>query len=179
MVKSGLSNDSLQAKQNGFKLDYMVDFEQIRLCFKHRDKPMIIVGSTFGDSLEIDARYFENLNWEQVTTADWQGYSDAFCGMTAEAFCYFLPSILSLSLNGLSDAPMVADYLADLLDTSGDPDLWDGFFLERFQLLVPDELIVLENWVRLQIIKAGDDQYDLSRLERALSTVETLRIVNG
>jgi hypothetical protein len=109
-----------------------------RLC--PREKPASLVSHGRGDTLELDARHFQDVSWEEVSFADWRDYSDAVAGMNADAFCYFLPSIMSLSLGGLDGAALAGDNLIGLLDTSSDPHLWHEFFVESFQNLNADEL---------------------------------------
>jgi hypothetical protein len=153
----------------------MLTLAEIRAAFATREKPASLVSNGRGDTLELDARHFQDLSWEEVSFADWRDYSDAVAGMNADAFCYFLPSIMSLSLGGLDGAALVGDNLIGLLDTSSDPHLWHEFFVERFQKLNADELEALQKWVCV----IADDISDAVTLQRVNDTVHMLRLLKG
>ena len=108
---------------------------------------MITVNST----LREDARHFEGLEWTQVTAEDWRRYGDAFFGLSPEAFIYFLPSLLLVSLEQANLPLEAADALVSSLDTSADPDIWPGWFVERFSMLALPELKALKDWAAVYL----------------------------
>ena len=73
--------------------------QQILAAFGHRKRPAIVTNVTVCSTLRDDALHFEGKDWRDVTADDWHRYSDAFSGLSPEAFVYFLPSILTLSLD--------------------------------------------------------------------------------
>ncbi len=88
--------------------------QQITSAFEHRQRPAVVTSVAVASTLRDDARHFEGMDWTQVTADDWAGYSDAFFGFSREAFLYFLPSLLLLSVER-SNLPLNA---ADALVSS-------------------------------------------------------------
>lgn len=129
--------------------------DKIASAFEHRQRPTDITNVTVCSSLRDDALHFQGKDWEEVGQQDWLSYSDAFFGFSPEAFAYFLPSILSLSLERAEGSLPAADALITALDTSADPDLWGEWFVQRFGALTADELEVLQDWSTLHLSDAS------------------------
>src|SRR6185369_10690078 len=128
------------------------------------------VNSTLRD----DARHFEGLDWTGVTASDWKEHSDAFAGFSPEAFVYFLPSLLVLSLDRSNWPLVAADSLVSALDTSGDPELWPDWLRERFGLLTATELEAVRDWSTLYLADA--DKGEGSEFARVQDTVAMLAL---
>jgi len=120
--------------------------QKIASAFGHRPRPIVVTNVDVCSSLRDDALHFEGKNWESVSANDWMRYGDAFFGFSPEAFVYYLPSILGLSLERSKELFAAADALITALDTSADPDIWPEWFSQRFGLLTADELEVLMDW---------------------------------
>lgn len=119
---------------------------QIASAFCHRPRPAIVTNVAVNSTLRDDARHFEGMDWTQATAKDWVEYSDAYYGLSREAFAYFLPSLLIASLEA-NDMPLIAaDALVSALDTSADPNLWSDWFRNRFLCLAPAELRTIRDW---------------------------------
>ena len=149
--------------------------QQITSAFGHRRRPAIVTNIEVCSSLRDDARHFEGMDWSQVTADDWKRYGDAFFGLSPEAFAYFLPSVLALSFDESNLPLVVADALITSLDTSGDPELWDDWFSERFRQLTSPELKVLQDWSTLYL--AGREKGEGSEFVRVRETLAMLQLV--
>jgi hypothetical protein len=127
--------------------------EKIERVFAHRAMPEAVVDmeSCFQiDSDVEEALWFTGRDWHGLTWRDWQEHSCAIYFFDSEAFAYYLPSVLLLSAQHLSEELMVADSLIGQLDCSPDPDGWPEGLASRFLELNPAELDVLKEWL-LQI----------------------------
>lgn len=143
-------------------------------AFEHRQRPAAVTAVAAASTLRDDARHFEGMDWTQVTADDWRGYSDAFFGFSPEAFLYFLPSLLLLSLEQ-SNLPLnAADALVSSLDTSGDPDLWDDWFNARFRRLTASELAALRECSRVYL--GGAEKAEGSEFARVQDTLAMLHL---
>ena len=117
---------------------------------------------------------FEGKDWRDVTAEDWLENSDAFFGLSPEAFAYFLPSILSLSLDHANFPMGSADTLIGSLDTSADPEIWPEWFCQRFGLLSASEIRALKDWAALYLANA--EKGEGSEFERVQDTLSMLEL---
>lgn len=145
--------------------------QQIAFAFAHRERPESVTTVEVRSSLRDDALQFEGLDWTDVTAENWARYGDAFFGFSPQAFTYFLPSVLSLSLDQTLGA---ADALINALDTSGNPDIWDDWFSDRFRSLTLPELSVLQEWAAVYL--AGRETGEGSTSARVQETLAMLRL---
>jgi hypothetical protein len=150
--------------------------QQITSAFRHRQRPTTVTNVAVSSTLRDDACHFEGMSWTQVTARDWAEYSDAFTGFSPEAFVYFLPSLLILSLEA-SNLPLVAaDFLVSSLDTSGDPDIWPGWFAERFEMLTSAEIRTLKDWSVAYLANAVKGEgSEFARVQDTLTMLELRR----
>jgi hypothetical protein len=158
--------------------------ENIERVFAHRAMPDAVIDTAECVQMDSDveeALWFTGRDWHGLTWRDWQEHSCAIYFFDSEAFAYYLPSVLLLSAQHLSEELMAADSLISLLDCSPDPDGWPAGVASRFLELNPAELDVLKEWF-LQICEytpykrvgfAGSGPGD--RLGRAFDTLDLLR----
>lgn len=115
-------------------------------------------------SFEFDSLFFRNRDWRELTCADFSEYKDAVNGFTAEAFCYFLPGIMSASiressiLNKSHVLPIrsilsVINSLDMMLFNYSVKDTWS---IKRFILLTPAECATVQEWL-LWLAKQEND----------------------
>jgi hypothetical protein len=154
----------------------MLSKDQIETAFQQRSRPEVITDVQVESTLRHDAMRFENRDWRSVTVDDWNEGSDAYFGFSPDAFRYFLPSIVALSLNSLHDL-IAADQLIGSLDTSGNPEIWDEWFAARFVPLTSPELGVLLKWASFH--REAADSHDELTMARVCDTIETLQILQS
>ena len=107
-----------------------------------------------GEELE---RHFEFMNW-----------------LSPEAFCYFLPAVLKVSVKENNPDLMAVHALINFLDCSDDPNLWSEFFVKRFSLLSQAECGVLQEWI-LWLSSLDNTTVNQHALGRALSVLEVIK----
>ena len=148
--------------------------QQIAAAFGHRKSPATVTVVAVCSTLRDDALHFEGKHWRDVTADDWLQYSDAFSGLSAEAFVYFLPSILTLSLDRANCPMGAADALIMSLDTSADPEIWPEWFSERFDLLSASEIEVIKDSANVYLADAAKGEG--SEFTRVLDTLSMLEL---
>lgn len=147
--------------------------QQILAAFGHREPPATVTNVEGRSTLRDDALHFEGKDWRDVTASDWLESSDAFFGLSPEAFAYFLPSVLSLSLERANFPMVVADALTTSLDTSADPEIWPEWFRQRFGLLTASELKTLKDWATCYLANAEKGEgSEFARVQDTLSMLE-------
>lgn len=146
--------------------------KQIASAFAHRIRPTIVTTVAVASTLRDDALHFDGMNWTEVSEDDWANYSDAFYGFSPEAFLYFLPSLLVLTLD---QRGLAADALVSSLDTSGNPDLWTDWFSERFGRLISSEISALTAWSREYL--ANGENGEGSVFARVQDTLTMLTLI--
>jgi hypothetical protein len=124
--------------------------EKIDRAFAGRAKPAHV---RLGDEvvqLDLDledALWFSGRDWHELTWQNWQEHSCAIYFFDPEAFAYYLPSLLLLSVENPNESLMAADALLNELDRSPDIEGWTDGFTSRFLGLNPTELNVLKEWL--------------------------------
>lgn len=123
--------------------------EKIEHAFAARSKPAEVLpaGMTQLDSDTDEALWFSGRDWRTLIWNDWQKHSCAIYFFAADAFAYYLPSILILSAQNQNDELSAADSLISQLDRSPNVEAWSEDFAGRFLKLHPEELVVLKEWL--------------------------------
>jgi hypothetical protein len=124
--------------------------EKIERAFAGRPKPANV--ALADDVLQLDSDVEESLwfsgrDWHALTWKDWQEHSSAIFFFDAEAFAYYLPSILLLSAENPSQYFTAADALITQLDRSPNADGWTVGFASQFLGLNSEELDALKEWL--------------------------------
>lgn len=122
-----------------------------------------------------DASYFTGKHWAQLEATDWQDYSDAIYEFTPNAFLYYLPGVLIVSIDGRNPSLTAADSIVTSLDTSGDPDIWTSWFSDRFGRLTPIELQVIADWLGFYLFE--QEEIQRSELARGVDTITMLKLL--
>ena len=115
------------------------------------------------DGDNFDARSFEGILWNQISIEHWRKNHSAIFAFSPCAFIYYLPSLLIYSLDSTSNLHSF-ECVVDMLDTSGNVDLWDGFFLDRFGSLDFAQCSALKSCVEFAF--NSKDWYDALTMER-------------
>ncbi len=127
--------------------------ENIERVFAHRVMPDAVVDMTGRFQIDSDvdeALWFAGRDWHNITWEDWQKHPAAIIFFSKEAFGYYLPSVLLLSLENPQQALDPAETLIWELDRSPSTEGWDDNFADHFLGLNPTELGVVKEWL-LQI----------------------------
>lgn len=144
-------------------------------AFANRAMPSVMTTSAQLSDLEYEeVMAFFGETWEAVTFDMVERYADAVFWFAPEAFCYYLPGILSAGLKEDRRDSNAYDALIGMLDRSAESGYWDEFFLERWPLLSADELDAVVRWVRW-FEAAGPDGYFPNTFERVQKTLALLK----
>jgi hypothetical protein len=120
-----------------------------------------------------DALSLGERTWQELTWDDWTKHSGAFYAFLPDAFRYYLPSILTLSIERPDQWFFPADGLMQILDRSPTIGYWDAFLTDRLLGLRACEYEVLSEWLLVV------SQYEAIALQdavnRAFDTVALLQ----
>lgn len=94
-----------------------------------------------------DALWFRGQDWKAIAWEDWDGHPDAIYTFTPEAFAYYLPSIIYLSIQFPDKWFSPVDSLLRVLDRSPVVEYWDSFIVTRLIGLKQEEYQVLKEWI--------------------------------
>jgi hypothetical protein len=106
------------------------------------------------DSDVEEALWFSGRDWHGLTWRDWEEHPCAIFFFSPDAFAYYLPSLLLLSIEKPTECLQAADSLIGELDRSPSLEGWHESLLRRFLVLRSEELDVLKEWF-LQICEYG------------------------
>jgi hypothetical protein len=149
--------------------------KHVRAAFEWRVRPNMLTAS-----LEMSAGVMEDLgaiasfNWYETTGDIWEKYFDVYCYFSAEAFCYYLPGIIKVSLEEQEPNLIAVSSIISDLDRSCNQDGWDDLFLARWPLLTSQELCVVQEWIWWLSSCQKTSHVDDS-LMRSLETIELLK----
>lgn len=124
-----------------------------------------------------DARALEGVRISDIDVQFWRDHPDSLYGLGAEAFEYYLPSLL-VAATGSGDIRMDAVIrLLDDLDRSASPDRWDCAFTRRWGGLGLDQLEAVKQW--LLWLGEHEDDFHASALPRAYEVLVALQRSKG
>ncbi len=124
--------------------------EKIERTFAARPRPLqvrLADGVVQLDSDVEEALWFSGRDWHELTWQNWQEHSRAIFFFDPEAFAYYLPSVLLLSVENPSASLTAADSVISQLDRSPDVEGWTEGFAGHFLGLNAAELDVLKEWL--------------------------------
>ena len=116
----------------------------IERAFNHRKPPDRVRDES--DRKEADADFFSGRQWKWISIDDWNTHSDAIFEFNTEAFCYFLPSIMILSMSNMHPN-VTLNSLIGFFDADYDCDMWTDYMKNRTRALSYEELSALNQWV--------------------------------
>jgi len=124
--------------------------DKIELAFAGRQIPLNVVATAslaHPDCDVEDALWFSGRDWHALGWKDWKEHSAAISFFLPDAFAYYLPSVMILSIQNPVEELMAADSLINELDCSPDPKAWTDDLVSRFLLLNQVELDVMREWL--------------------------------
>ena len=120
----------------------------ISSAFINREPPSLLTDSMQLSDLEFEeVMSFHGKQWQDITFDLVERCADAVFWFSPEAFCYYLPGILSAGLRETRWDSNAYDAIIGCLDRSPKPEYWDDFFLPRWPLLSVEELDAVDVWV--------------------------------
>ncbi|KAF1035081.1 MAG: hypothetical protein GAK33_04989 [Burkholderia lata] len=120
----------------------------LRAAFSERVRPTSVVPAVSSNTNDYsDALHFSNLLWDETSAHDWTTYADAIYRFTPDAFCYFLPGIMRVSVEDNQVALTVVESLIGSLDRSPVAEYWDDYFLQRWPKLTDIECDAVIEWI--------------------------------
>lgn len=119
-----------------------------------------------------EVNFFENQNRYNLTGDILEEHFEAISWFSPEAFCFFLPGILTTGIREHTDLLMY-DSIIFTLDRSPNIDFWDEFFIKRWTLLTNNECDAVQRW--LLWLLDNSTAYDAITLDRAFETLELLK----
>lgn len=143
-------------------------------AFAGRTRPIVMT-----NSLELSKDDLDDLlciacfDWNELTGEHWEKYFDVTSWFSPEAFCYYLPSIIKVSIEEHQPNLIVVDSIIWALDRSPRTESWDELFLQRWPLLSIDECRSIQEWVFWLSSFSNSNLVDDS-LARAVETLELL-----
>jgi len=124
--------------------------QEIEAVYAERKLPVEIVAPKEFlqfDSDVMDALWFVGRSWREITWGDWQRKNAAITFFSAEAFAYYLASVMALSAQRPEEWLHPAGALIGLLDRSPDSTDWDDDFTGRFVRIRGQEFEILKEWL--------------------------------
>lgn len=148
---------------------------EIKNAFEWRKKPIIKTDSLQLDKYDLqDIILFTQHNVYDLKSDFCEYHYNVFYLLSAEAFCYYLPAILILSIEENASNLLSIDCIIGSLDRSLTPEWWDQSFIDRWTLLTEQELIVIQNWL-LWLVDIGGLPFAGDKLSRSFDTLELLK----
>jgi hypothetical protein len=149
--------------------------DKIAEAFAHRAPPAVLTDSKQLSDFEYDeVMSFNGMRWQDITFSQIEQNPDAVFWFAPEAFCYYLPGILSAGLRENRCDTNAYDSLIGCLDRSPEPDYWDDFFLPRWTLLTVEETAAVAAWARwLEIVQP--EAYHANTYDRVQDTLTLLK----
>jgi hypothetical protein len=125
--------------------------EKIEKAFAHRKMPSNVIEPEqflqFDSDVE-DALTFTGKDWHEITCEHWRKHYCAVSFLSPEAFAYYLPSLMSLTITNPENYPDLAvDSLINELDRSPSTvGLYDPL-LKQFNGINSEEFDVIKEWL--------------------------------
>jgi hypothetical protein len=125
---------------------------------------------------EEHALWFAQRNWHDLTREDWINHGDAIFRFTHEAFVYYLPSLLSISIEASDQWFNAADAMVDLLANGGALENWGYSQKSGFIGFSCEEFAIIREWlVFFQHRETYNEAYGTDRVNGALKSLEILQ----
>lgn len=147
----------------------------IQEAFAGRAMPETVVSSTqLSDSEHAEAMALAGKPWQALTCDLLEANADVVFWLSPEAFCYYLPGMLSAGIRENRPDLKINDSLIGMLDRSPEPAYWDDFFLARWPRLDARECAAVQEWVRWLARSSPPPVFE-NTYARAQETLELLK----
>jgi len=118
--------------------------------------------------------FFKNNHWSELTCTQLEAHYEGIYWLSPEAFCYFLPRIISAGIRENKPDLMIYNSIIEMLDRSPDPSSWDRFFIDRWTMLSSIECEAVQEWVLWLADNVSNTYYENS-FNRAFESLELLK----
>ena len=162
----------------------MIPLNKIEKAFARRTMPAEVIEPEqyiqFDSDVE-DALWFAGKDWHNLIWQDWKEHSCAITFLSRNAFAYYLPSVIFLSLQNPQDCLDAADQVIHDLDISPIVENWTHGVIHHYLGLYPEEYELLKEWLLLICGFPGYQGVGISAsgpgelLGRAFDTVDLLQ----
>lgn len=129
----------------------MTLLERIERAFAHREMPAETVqleGMFQIDSDVDDALCLKGRDWHELTCEHWRAHYCGLYHLSPEAFAYYLPSLLVLTVQDPKNYPDLAvDALFLDLDRSCGAEHLDAHLIDRYSVLTNEEYEAVKQWL--------------------------------
>jgi hypothetical protein len=153
--------------------------ERVERAFALRKMPEELIGRVapgLYSSEELDALWFAQRNWHDLTKEDWINHDEAVFRFTHEAFAYYLQSLLIISIEAPDQWLRAASIVVNLLEEGRVLENWGYSQKSGFIGFSCDELAVIREWlVFFQNRKTYNEPYGTDRVNGALKSLEILQ----
>lgn len=147
----------------------------ISSSFEHRPIPSeLTLSKQLTDDEYSEINSFQNKYWSEITCEQLDYFYDIIFWLSPEAFCFYLPGILSAGIKEDRTDLLIYSSILGMLDRSPNPAYWDNFFLERWPLLTESECKAVQDWV-LWLASNEETVFYKNTLDRVLETLELLK----
>ena len=153
--------------------------ERVECAFASRGMPVELVGRLAPGSYSSDeehALWFAQRDWHELTKDDWIKHGDAIFRFTHEAFAYYLPSLLILSIEAPDQWLNAAGAMVNLLENGSALENWGYSQKSGFIGFSCEEFAIIEEWLLFfQDRETYNEAYGTERVNRALKTLVILQ----
>ena len=144
-------------------------------AFTSRRRPRRLTASgQLSKDEALSAARFENKTWRDVTLEMLREDHEVLFWLSPEAFCYYLPGVLSVAVSEDDASLDIYDTIIYMLDRTSEPAYWDDFFVSRWTLLSPVECEAVRRWVDWFMKKRKAEFYENTQ-ERVEDVLALLR----
>lgn len=152
---------------------------QITAAFASRPRPAIVAETIRPDIT--DREDAERVGVYPREFLDWsflQQHADALYAMTGEAFRYYLPMFLILSLQNRQVTPLFATPVIMMLSPGPDRSYWDARFKDLWLAMTAAEYDAVRAWL-MAVAETDGLGFDSVELGRAFDTISLLETSGG
>jgi len=157
--------------------------ERVERVFASRKMPVELVGRVEPGSYSSDeqhALWFAQRDWRSLTSEDWIKHGDAVFRFTHEAFAYYLPSLLKISIEAPDKWLNAASAIVTLLESGSALENWGYSHKSGFVGFSCDEFAIIREWLLFfQDRETYNEPYGTERVNRALGTLRILQDRTG
>lgn len=154
----------------------MTLLEEIESAFSEREMPLSTTKKNAPATDEYtEAQWFGGKHWKTLSCADFDRLPSAIFGFSPEAFCFYLPGIMTASVRENYPDLMMNQSIINMLDRIAAPSSWDDFFGARWPLLSPTECGAVQQWI-LWLTEFDPPIFSDGSLSRAYDTIELIAL---
>jgi len=152
----------------------MKELKLIEYAFNGRSKyDQITLSDQLTESEQAEVDKFVGKHWSSISCKMLSDYFEVINWFSPEAFCYFLPGIISAGIKESKPDLLIYDSIIYMLDRSSNVEYWDDFFKSRWTELSKSECEAVENW--LYWLFENNNDFDDVTIFNTLNTIELLK----